>query len=78
MTIDPSLLLSVQSLTWFHVNVVSKEGKGNPLGSCTAGVEDAIDVNTKDPVEIVLGQLQCGFDDGDASVLKRESIGDNR
>lgn len=60
-----------------HVNVANKAEKGNPLRSCTAGVEDAIDVNTKDPVEIVLGQLQCGFDGGDASVLNRESAGDN-
>jgi hypothetical protein len=63
---------------WVHVNVANKEEKGNPLRSCTAGVEDAIDVHTKDPVEIVLGQLQCGFDDRDASVLNRESAGDNR
>ena len=70
MTIEPSLLLSVQHLQE-HVHLNSqKMVKDNALSSCTTGVEHAENVDTKDTAEILVGQLEHGFDDRDASVLK--------
>lgn len=47
-------------------------GKGNLLGSSAAGIEDAVYIYTKDPLELFVSQLKCGLDNGDASILKHK------
>ena len=46
--------------------------KDAALGSCTTGVEHAENVDAKYTAEILVDQLERGFDDRYASVLKKQ------
>ena len=51
--------------------------KDDALSSRTTGVEHPENIDAKDTAEILVGQLERGFDDRDASILKSKEASTN-